>query len=62
MNLCKYKIKIHSQAESPAAQAGLQELDVIVALDGEPIRDALWLRKHLNREWILQFFCMFYYC
>lgn len=35
---------------SPAAKAGLQELDVIVALDGEPIVDAVSLRRHLYRE------------
>ena len=32
---------------SPADQAGLIEKDVIVALDGEPIRDVIDLRKHL---------------
>jgi serine protease Do len=35
---------------SPAAQAGLQELDVIVELDGEPITDIIALRKHLYNE------------
>ena len=36
---------------SPAAQAGLREFDVIVALDGEKIADVISLRKHLyNRK------------
>ncbi|WP_102348092.1 S1C family serine protease [Bacillus sp. Marseille-P3661] len=35
---------------SPAAQAGLKELDVIVELDGEPIRDAFDLRRHLYKD------------
>lgn len=35
---------------SPAAQAGLQELDVIVELDGERISDIIQLRKHLYNE------------
>ncbi|WP_026092562.1 S1C family serine protease [Calidifontibacillus oryziterrae] len=35
---------------SPAAIAGLKELDVIVELDGEPIADVLELRKHLYIE------------
>jgi serine protease Do len=32
---------------SPAAQAGLQQFDVIVALDGEKVRNVLDLRKYL---------------
>ena len=32
---------------SPAARAGLQQLDVIVEIDGEPIDDVISLRKHL---------------
>ncbi|MGM0853694.1 MAG: S1C family serine protease [Bacillota bacterium] len=32
---------------SPAAQAGLQELDVITELDGEKIENVIELRKHL---------------
>ncbi len=32
---------------SPAAKAGLKEYDVIVALDGEDIKDLVGLRKHL---------------
>jgi serine protease Do len=32
---------------SPAAQAGLQELDVIVDMDGKKIKDVIDLRKHL---------------
>lgn len=32
---------------SPAAQAGLKEFDVIVALDGQKVRDVIDLRKHL---------------
>ncbi|CAG9622909.1 S1C family serine protease [Sutcliffiella rhizosphaerae] len=35
---------------SPAAQAGLQQYDVIVELDGEPVRDVIELRKHLYNE------------
>lgn len=38
---------------SPAAQAGLREFDVIVALDDEKIADVIELRKHLyNRKQI----------
>jgi serine protease Do len=32
---------------SPAAQAGMKEFDVIVALDGQEIKDIIDLRKHL---------------
>lgn len=35
------------EPNSPAAQAGLQELDVIVEMDGEKIRDVIALRQHL---------------
>ncbi|WP_010197831.1 S1C family serine protease [Bacillus sp. m3-13] len=35
---------------SPAANAGLQEYDVIVELDGEQVRDVIELRKHLYNE------------
>ena len=35
---------------SPAAQAGLQELDVIVALDGEKIENVIDLRKYLYNK------------
>ncbi|MCA1322451.1 S1C family serine protease [Bacillus tianshenii] len=35
---------------SPAAEAGLKEYDVIVELDGEPVRDVIELRKHLYNE------------
>jgi serine protease Do len=35
---------------SPASQAGLQEFDVIVELDGKPIYDVIGLRKHLYIE------------
>jgi serine protease Do len=35
---------------SPASQAGLQELDVIVEMDGETIHDVIDLRKHLYQE------------
>lgn len=38
------------QPDSPAAQAGLQELDVIVEMDGEEIRDVVDLRKHLYNK------------
>ncbi|PGY07717.1 serine protease Do [Bacillus sp. OV166] len=35
---------------SPAAQAGLQELDVIVEMDGQKINDVIDLRKHLYEK------------
>ncbi|WP_026073620.1 S1C family serine protease [Robertmurraya massiliosenegalensis] len=35
------------EPNSPAAQAGLAELDVIVEMDGEKIEDTIDLRKHL---------------
>ncbi|MFL6556325.1 MAG: S1C family serine protease [Bacillus sp. (in: firmicutes)] len=35
---------------SPAAQAGLQELDVIVEMDGQRINDVIDLRKHLYEK------------
>jgi serine protease Do len=35
---------------SPAAQAGLQELDVIVEMDGQRINDVIDLRKHLYQK------------
>ncbi|WP_404460073.1 S1C family serine protease [Sutcliffiella horikoshii] len=35
---------------SPAGNAGLQEYDVIVELDGEQVRDVIELRKHLYNE------------
>jgi len=35
---------------SPADRAGLQELDVIVEMDGEKIKDVISLRKHLYNE------------
>jgi serine protease Do len=35
---------------SPAAQAGLRELDVIVEMDGKTIHDVIDLRKHLYQE------------
>jgi serine protease Do len=35
---------------SPAAAAGLQELDVIVELDGNKINDVIELRKHLYQK------------
>lgn len=38
------------EPNSPAAQAGLKELDVIVELDGEKINDTISLRKHLYTE------------
>lgn len=37
-------------SNSPAAQAGLQELDVIVEMDGITIHDVIDLRKHLYQE------------
>ena len=37
-------------ANSPADRAGLKELDVIVAMDGETIADVITLRKHLYNE------------
>ncbi|MEW8988156.1 MAG: PDZ domain-containing protein, partial [Bacillus sp. (in: firmicutes)] len=38
------------QPNSPAAQAGLKEYDVIVEMDGEEIRDVVDLRKHLYNK------------
>ncbi|MBM7552170.1 S1C family serine protease [Thalassobacillus pellis] len=35
---------------SPAAKAGLKPLDVIVALDGEPIKNIIELRQHLYQK------------
>lgn len=35
------------EPNSPASQAGLKELDVIVELDGEKVNDTIELRKHL---------------
>jgi serine protease Do len=35
---------------SPAQQAGLKELDVIVEMDGEKIEDVIALRKHLYQK------------
>ncbi|MFD2443663.1 S1C family serine protease [Bacillus sp. CGMCC 1.16607] len=38
------------EPNSPAAQAGLKELDVIVEMDGEEIKDVIDLRKHLYNK------------
>jgi serine protease Do len=38
------------EPNSPAAQAGLQELDVIVDMDGVEIKDVIDLRKHLYNK------------
>lgn len=35
---------------SPAEQAGLEDLDVIVEMDGDPITDVIDLRKHLYNK------------
>ena len=35
---------------SPAEQAGLEDLDVIVEMDGDPIQDVIDLRKHLYNK------------
>ena len=35
---------------TPAAQAGLEQYDVIVEFDGEPINNSLDLRKYLYNE------------
>jgi serine protease Do len=35
---------------SPASQAGLKELDVIVEMDGQKINDVIDLRKHLYQK------------
>lgn len=37
-------------ANSPAARAGLRELDVIVELDGKRVSDVIALRRHLYQE------------
>jgi serine protease Do len=38
------------EPNSPAAQAGLQELDVIVDMDGVEIKNVIDLRKHLYNK------------
>ena len=38
------------QDGSPASEAGLQQLDVITQLDGEPIKNMVELRQHLYYE------------
>ncbi|RSD22312.1 S1C family serine protease [Mesobacillus subterraneus] len=38
------------QPNSPSAEAGLREYDVIVEMDGEEIRDVVDLRKHLYNK------------
>ena len=38
------------ERNTPADRAGLQELDVIVEMDGEVIKDVIALRKHLYNE------------
>ncbi|KOP71612.1 S1C family serine protease [Cytobacillus solani] len=38
------------EPNSPAAQAGLKEMDVIVEMDGEAIGDVIQLRKHLYNQ------------
>ncbi|MFE8697673.1 S1C family serine protease [Cytobacillus sp. FJAT-53684] len=38
------------EPNSPAAQAGLKEMDVIVEMDGEAITDVIDLRKHLYNQ------------
>ncbi len=35
---------------SPAEQAGLEDLDVIIEMDGDPIKDVIDLRKHLYNK------------
>ncbi len=38
------------QPDSPAERAGLQEMDVIVEMDGDTIKDVIDLRKHLYNK------------
>ena len=38
------------QPGSPADQAGIQEFDVIVEMDGEQVKDVVELRKYLYNE------------
>lgn len=38
------------EAQSPADQAGLEQMDVITAIDGQPVRNLLDLRQHLYDE------------
>lgn len=40
----------HVVPNSPADKAGLKELDVIVSMDGEKIKDAIDLRRHLYNK------------
>lgn len=38
------------ERNSPADKAGLKELDVIIEMDGKPIKDVIALRKHLYND------------
>lgn len=38
------------ERNTPAEKAGLKELDVIVEMDGKPIKDVIALRKHLYND------------
>ncbi|HHY74907.1 MAG TPA: serine protease [Bacillus bacterium] len=49
-NVDKGAFIVSVMPNSPAAIAGIKELDVIVELDGEPIADVLELRKHLYKD------------
>lgn len=49
-NVEKGAFLVSVMPNSPAANAGLKELDTIVELDGKPIADVLELRKHLYSE------------
>lgn len=50
------------QQGSPAAKAGIKEFDVIISMDGEPVKDVVELRKYLyndksvNEKVILEFY------
>ncbi|GAA3324014.1 hypothetical protein GCM10020331_050190 [Ectobacillus funiculus] len=41
---------LQTTANSPAAKAGLQQYDVVVALDGQEVKDSVQLRKYLYEK------------
>lgn len=43
-------IILQTTANSPAAKAGLQQYDVVVALDGQEVKDSVQLRKYLYEK------------
>ena len=43
-------IILQTTANSPAARAGLQQYDVVVALDGQEVKDSVEFRKYLYEK------------